>query len=308
MDRENGELTEERIETGENKSMRFTYDIVHRKDICSIPIQPHTHDATEIYLSLSPLPGVLLGSRVIAVRPGTLIVIPPFCVHRLFDKTDEVYDRYILSVNAAWLDGIFFSQAMRYEYLKAGQQPLLLPLSAALQNLLLQKFEFLLSFPENDTFSAMAAFFDCMALVNDRIQLRDEELSEGIRVSASQRTVADILRYLNEHIRETVSLRELSEHFYLHPDYISRIFKKHTNTTVGNYITLQKMALARQLLSEGSTVTQTQLMTGYSSYAHFSRTFKQQVGMPPGAYRTQNAPHSLTSDPPAVPSFAVSPP
>lgn len=266
----------------------FTFGIVHRRNICTTPVLPHTHDATEIYLNLSSLPNVLLGNRIVTAEPGTLILIPPFCVHQLFDKTDEVYDRYILSVNAAWLDSIFPHGAICYGYLKGGGQPLLLSLPDSPLKALRRKFEALLSLQENDTFSAMAVFFECMALVNDMIQLHNAEHSEGIRISTTQQTVADIIRYLNEHIHESVSLRDLSEHFYLHPDYISRIFKKHTNTTVGSYITLQKMALAQQLLSEGNTIAQVQLMTGYSSYAHFARTFRQHIGMPPGAYRNRS--------------------
>lgn len=84
-------------------------------------------------------------------------------------------------------------------------------------NALLQEFETLLSYKENDTFSAMASFFQCMALINDLIRLHGEETSENVRVSTAQQTVTGIIRYLNEHIRETVSLRELSEHFYLTP-------------------------------------------------------------------------------------------
>lgn len=277
--------------------IEFTYEIVHRKNICTAPILPHTHDATEIYLSLSPLPNALLGNQVFTAPPGTLILIPPFCVHRLFDRTDELYDRYILSVNAAWLESVFPQKTMRYDYLKAGRQPLLLPLAASPLSALRRELETLLSLRENDTFHAMAVFFECMTLVNDLIRMRGAETAEGVRTSHTQQTVADMIRYLNEHLGESVSLRELSERFYLHPDYISRIFKKHTNTTVGSYITLQKMALARQLLSEGHTVAQAQLMTGYSSYAHFARTFKQQVGMPPGAYRTRSIPTSGRSMP-----------
>lgn len=269
--------------------LRFTYEIVHRRNICTTPVLPHTHDATEIYLNLSSLPNALLGNQVFAATPGSLILIPPFCVHQLFDRTDEMYDRYILSVNAPWLDNIFPSGNARYEYLKNGGKPLLISLPASTLAPLQHSFEALLSFQEPDTFDALAAFFSCMTLVDNIVQRCGGSNPKGVRISAAQQTVADIIRYLDEHIQESVSLRDLSEHFYLHPDYISRIFKKHTNTTVGSYITLQKMARARQLLQTGCTVTQAQLMTGYSSYAHFARTFKQQVGIPPGAYRNHGA-------------------
>lgn len=267
--------------------MKFTYDIVHRRNICTTPILPHTHDATEIYLNLSSLSNALLGNQVFTATPGTLILIPPFCVHQLFDRTDELYDRYILSVNTAWLESIFPHGAVRYEYLKNGGEPLLLSLSTASLNTLQRSFETLLAFQDSDTFDAMTAFFECMTLVDGIVQRRSRGNPEGVRISTTQQTVADIIRYLNEHLQESVSLRDLSEHFYLHPDYISRIFKKHTNTTVGSYITLQKMARAQQLLQAGCTVTQAQLMTGYSSYAHFARTFKQQIGIPPGSYRSR---------------------
>ena len=76
----------------------YAYNIVRRTEICTAHIPPHVHDGVELYLSLSPLPDILLGNRVVSAEPGTLILIPPFCVHRLFDRTDELYDRYILSL------------------------------------------------------------------------------------------------------------------------------------------------------------------------------------------------------------------
>ena len=264
------------------------FELVHRKDICKQLIPPHIHDSVEIYLSLSSLPNALLGNRVVTATPGTLIIIPPCCVHRLFDRTDEIYDRYILSINLSWLDSVLCNVNAKYEYLKKTETPLLLPLSLSVLGRLQQNFEELLSINESDFFDRLAGFFRCMSQIDKTVYQCSTGNYNGIKSSTTQQTVSDIIRYLNEHTDRNVTLQELSEHFYLNPDYISRIFKKHTNSTVGSYITLQKMARAKQLLQEGYTITQVQIMTGYSSYAHFSRAFRQQTGMPPGAYRNEN--------------------
>ncbi len=55
-----------------------SFSIVHRRDYCNAQIPPHIHDGIELYLSLSPLPNVLLGNQVLTAEPGTLVLIPPF--------------------------------------------------------------------------------------------------------------------------------------------------------------------------------------------------------------------------------------
>lgn len=264
------------------------YHIAHRTEICNTRIPPHVHDGVEFYLSLSPLPNILLGNQVMTAEPGTLILIPPFCVHRLFDRTDELYDRYILSLKSAWLNHLFPQKKEPYPYLRDAGHPLLLFPSGSRLYAMQNTLDELLTFQGNCTFSSIKCLMEFMAQVDVLVHLQDSENGKRLRISTTQQTVTDMIHYLDEHIGESISLSDLSRQFTYNPDYISRIFKKHTNTTVSGYIVLRKMARARQLLSEGHTVTQVQLMTGYSSYAHFARTFKEQVGIPPAAYRNSH--------------------
>ena len=76
-------------------------------------------------------------------------------------------------------------------------------------------------------------------------------------------------------------MEEIAEHLLLNHDYVSRIFKKYMNTTIKQFITIQRITKAKQFLLEGKSVAETQAILGYGSYEHFFRTFKKVTGMTP---------------------------
>lgn len=68
---------------------------------------------------------------------------------------------------------------------------------------------------------------------------------------------------------------------------LARLFSKHTHTTIGRYVSLQRISKAQELLCGGKTVTEVQEIMGYSSYAHFFKMFKKLTGISPSSYRKQ---------------------
>lgn len=106
-------------------------------------------------------------------------------------------------------------------------------------------------------------------------------------ISSTQKHINDMIAYIRDHIGEPLTVTDLANHFYLHPDYLSRLFKKHTHTTVNRYITLQKIATAQSMLRDGYTVAQVQEALGYSSYAYFFKTFLKNAGISPSRYRSE---------------------
>lgn len=116
------------------------------------------------------------------------------------------------------------------------------------------------------------------------IERGNDDIERG---SSTQQTVNRIIAYIQEHIHESISVSDVAKHFYLNPDYVSRLFKNHVHVSVGNYISIQKTSSAQSLLREGYTVSEVQEKLGYSSYAYFFKSFKKNTGLTPSQYRNQ---------------------
>jgi len=98
-----------------------------------------------------------------------------------------------------------------------------------------------------------------------------------------------IVSYLNEHLTENINLETLANIFFISKSQLNRIFRKSMNITVGNYISLKRIYLARQLMLEGSSAEEAALQSGYKDYSTFYRTYKKIMGYAP----TQTKGHTL---------------
>ena len=261
------------------------FEIVYRNETPTKPMPPHTHNAIEIYLSLSSLPNVLLGDNVMPLDKNSLIIIPSYCIHQLTQLPDCEYERYIITIGTDWLEN-FTSGNNRYDYFTDSSGPIVLSLNDEQRKRIVNRIKDFLACGDHDLFAEMSIFFDVLNMVDN---LSNEAVHENVKLNerhmtSTQKTVNQIIGYINSHLVENIRLTDIAQNFYLTPNHISRIFKKHTNTQISNYITLQRMTKAKQLFREGFTVSEVQVLTGYSSYEHFFRTFKKNVGVTPKEY------------------------
>lgn len=250
------------------------------------PMPPHTHNAAEIFLNLSYLPSVLLDSKVLPAEKDTLIIFPSYCVHKLSSMPDEAYERYVIMADTLWLDKILGS-SVQYSYLKDSKKPMIIPLSTPERSSLADALKQCIEDNNSNLLVKLAHFFDAMAIIDTLVSTAAEHkrrLPQG-KISAANKTVNDIIEYINKHLFENIMIKDIARQFYLNPDYISRIFKKHTNTSINSYITLQRIAAARRMLISGKSITEVQQRTGYLSYSHFFRVFKKETGMTPREFK-----------------------
>lgn len=100
-----------------------------------------------------------------------------------------------------------------------------------------------------------------------------------------------IVRYLDEHMAETVSLTQICQHFAISQTYVSRLFRKHYGSSVIEYLAAMRIERAKRLLRErrGMPLKEIAALVGYADPLYFSRVFKSQVGMPPSDYADSEA-------------------
>lgn len=99
-------------------------------------------------------------------------------------------------------------------------------------------------------------------------------------------TFLKLLKYINANYEKDLSLKLLSETFYLTPSYVSTLVKNETGMTYTQYITNLRMEKAKQLLSTTNlSLAQISEAVGFNDYFYFIKKFKKETGMTPGRFR-----------------------
>ena len=100
----------------------------------------------------------------------------------------------------------------------------------------------------------------------------------------SESPVHKILAYVNDHIDEELSAKELGKRFFLSPNHLNAIFKKETGVSLHQYIINQRVKMANNLMDQGLSVTEIASCVGYKSYQGFYQAYQQVMNMSPAEY------------------------
>ncbi len=104
--------------------------------------------------------------------------------------------------------------------------------------------------------------------------------------SQAQDPVQAVTRYVQEHISQDIKRSDLADHVHLNIDYLSRIFKREKGMTLNDYIILEKMNVAKNLLTTTKLpVSLIAMKVGYSNFSYFSKLYKKVHGCSPAQER-----------------------
>jgi AraC family transcriptional activator FtrA len=99
-------------------------------------------------------------------------------------------------------------------------------------------------------------------------------------------TLQPLLRWLVGHLDEQVSVESLAERVHMAPRTFARRFRAETGATPHDWLTGQRVLLARRLLEESDAPVETvAIRCGFGDAAGLRHHFQRRVGCPPHLYR-----------------------
>lgn len=95
-----------------------------------------------------------------------------------------------------------------------------------------------------------------------------------------------IKEYIHNNYSKNITLNELANIAYVHPTYISKIFKKETGKNLTDYILEYRIKKSKQLLKDNQyKIYEVAQLSGFKDSKYFGNVFKSATGVTPSEYR-----------------------
>lgn len=98
--------------------------------------------------------------------------------------------------------------------------------------------------------------------------------------------IENALKYINNNFNKKLTLQNVANKLHISKNYLCHLFKVQTGYKFCEYINLQRVNKAKDLIEEDKkTFEFISFDCGFSSQSHFSTTFKKYVGLTPNEYK-----------------------
>ncbi|UJF32922.1 response regulator transcription factor [Paenibacillus hexagrammi] len=125
---------------------------------------------------------------------------------------------------------------------------------------------------------------------SQRALQRMKEDMDQERQDSRTSLINDIRSFIEQNLAADVSLQSIADHVYLHPVYVSKIYKLETGDNLSDYVNRLRMDKAAHLLKHSQDkIYEIATQLGYQRPHSFNHAFKKHYGMTPQEYRDQYA-------------------
>ncbi|OXM85442.1 AraC family transcriptional regulator [Paenibacillus rigui] len=264
-----------------------TFLISYRKALSHHMPTTHFHSTYEIFYLMSGTREFFIKDRTMVINEGDVIIISPNILHRTTNTEMPKHERlivnihesYMASVNGSYKDILQPLFESEYLIVKCSLQDRLS--IEVLTNRIMLEIQ-----DQKPGFEMYAQTLVIQLLIICCRHVKQYSMEALESPSPMHERISEVVRYINTHYMQELSLPLLAEKFYVSPYYLSRFFKEATGFTFVEYLNSVRIKEAKKLLERSSMkVSLISKKVGFGSVTHFGRVFKSITGYAPLYYR-----------------------
>ena len=264
------------------------FRLFHLKDIQGTDVDYHYHEFPKLILLWSGSGHYLIDGQRYVLQAGDILLIGSHRVHRPEFEEGSMYERTIIYISPEFLlrqsekdcnlEEIFDGVSGHIVRIKESQR--LFDMTTQLEQELSQ-----------DCYGR--SVMSKILLLNLLVEIGRIKNYSGVPFTISATTnntrVLEIMKYIDTHLTEELSIEQLAEQFYLSKFHMMRLFRQETGQSVYEYIVFKRLLYAKELIMQGENATESCFNAGFHSYSSFTRAYAKYFGMTPTGRKKQHA-------------------
>lgn len=269
-----------------NKKIILNANIQERSNFYFFP--KHIHQSIEIYYFVCGSCKMDIGKETVVGDVGSIIIIFPNTVHSFYLDTDIPckfihihFDPYMLGsilINKENLNIDLFSilESINNYYKSTADKAMISLLYSIVD--------------EVNTPQQFSEILSTLHLIEVLIYfMRKETISSLLltyETEITPRYVFLAFEYIKENYSEKILLSDIANYLNISSRYLSKLFYKETNLTVLQYLNIYRINKSIDLMmTTDKSLTDISLSVGLGDLQHFSRLFKNVIGISPSKYK-----------------------
>ncbi|MBR5268881.1 MAG: helix-turn-helix domain-containing protein [Anaerotignum sp.] len=256
------------------------FRLFHLKDKEGTNIDYHYHEFCKLLMLRSGSGGYTVEGHRYSLETGDIVLIGKHCVHRPEFEHGLLYERVIIYISPEFLQQQSTPDCPLEEIFNGANGHVLhLNTPDALWSIS-DRLEKELS---EDKYGRIIVSNGLLLrlLIEIARNMQDPNAAFSTPIAPTDSRILEILRYIDAHLTEDLSIDILAEEFYISKYHMMRLFKQETGRSIHDYLQERRLLHARDLIRQGISATDSCFQSGFRSYSSFTRAYAKHFGTTP---------------------------
>ena len=256
------------------------FRLFHLKDKEGTNVDYHYHEFCKLLMLRSGSGGYTVDGQRYPLETGDIVLIGSHCVHRPEFEHGLLYERVIIYISPTFLQQHSTPDCPLLEIF-SGKQGHVLHLNHP--DALWSISDRLEKELAEDKYGRVIVSNSLLLrlLIEIARSMQDPQASFSTPITPTDSRILELLRFIDAHLTEDLSIDTLAEAFYISKFHMMRLFKQETGRSIHDYLQERRLLHARDLIRQGISATDSCFQSGFRSYSSFTRAYAKHFGTTP---------------------------